>query len=535
MWGQAQAIVWAQSRSVRNHLPGSNKAGIAFTALIGVAWYGGFVVIGAILGSVMADGNDIAGIQKILPTVLLIAFLYCQLIPVLMASMGSAIDLKKLLVYPVPNTQLFTLEVLLRVTTSLEVMIVLGGVSIGLAINPRIHGPGPAWIVVFAFFNLFLLAGLRDLLRRLLARKRIGELVVFLLVLSGAMPQLLIVTGAPAPIRRILAAEPLSFTPWTATAHLIEGQFTLRAASMLVLWTAAAYWFGRWQFARSLRFDEAEGNATSVLRTRRWRIFESVYRLPSAVLPDPLGALIEKEARTLLRSPRFRLVFTMGFSFGLLIWLPMTFGQGRPGNSLIAANYLIFVSLYALLMLSDALFWNMFGFDRSAAQAYFLAPVKLSTVLLSKNLVALFFVLLEVTLIALVCASLRLPFSLIKLVEAFAVTIMTAIVLLSVGNLTSIYNPRPVDPAKSFRTAASGRAQAVLMLAFPLALAPVLLAFAARYAFRSELAFFGVLLASMAFSGIFYRVSIESAVTTAEERREKMIAALSRGEGPIES
>jgi ABC-2 type transport system permease protein len=535
MWSQARAIVWAQWRSVRNHLPGANKSGLAFTILIGLAWYGGFAVLAALLGSVMSDPNDIAGIQKILPTILLISFLYWQLIPVLMASMGSSIDLKKLLVYPVPYSQLFTLEVLLRITASFEVLIVLAGIGIGLAINPRIPGWAPGWMLVFAVFNLFLLAGLRDLLRRLLARKRIGEVIVFLMVMSAALPQLLIVTGAPAPIRRLFAAEPISFTPWIATAHLVQGKFTLAAAIVLLLWAAAAYLFGRWQFARGLRFDAAEGNATPELSSRRWKGFESIYRLPSAILPDPLGALIEKDARSLLRSPRFRLVFTMGFSFGLLIWLPMTFGQGRSPNSLIAGNYLIFVSLYALMMLSDALFWNMFGFDRSASQVYFLAPVKLSTVLLGKNLVALFFVLLEITLITLVCVALRLPFSLLKMVEAFAVTIMTAIVLLSVGNLTSIYNPRPVDPSKSFRTAASGRAQAVLMLAFPLALAPVLLAFAARYAFRSELAFFGVLLAAMAFSAVFYRVSIESAVATAEERREKMIATLSRGEGPIES
>ena len=535
MWSQARAIVWAQYRSTRNHLPGANKAGIAFTILIGLGWYGGFGVLAALLGMVMTDANDLAGIQKTLPTILLIAFLYWQLIPVLMASMGSSIDLKKLLVYPVPYTQLFTLEVLLRITTSFEVLIVLTGIGIGLAINPRIPAWAPVWMLVFAACNLFLLAGLRDLLRRLLARKRIGEVIVFLMVMSAALPQLLIVTGAPAPIRRMFAAEPAGFTPWTATAHLIQGHFTCAAAAALMMWTAAAYCFGRWQFARGLRFDAAEDNATPELSPRRWKGIESIYRLPSAILPDPLGVLIEKDARSLLRSPRFRLVFIMGFSFGLLIWLPMTFGQGRSSSSLITSNYLIFVSLYALMMLSDVLFWNMFGFDRSASQVYFLAPVKLSTVLLAKNLIAVFFVLLEISLIMLVCAALRLPFSLLKMVEAFAVTIMTAMVLLSVGNLTSIYNPRPVDPSKSFRTAASGRAQAVLMLAFPLALAPVLLAFAARFAFRSELAFFAVLLVSMAVSAVFYRVSMDSAVAVAEERREKLIATLSSGEGPIES
>src|SRR5579863_3225707 len=107
MWSQARAIVWAQWRSVRNHLPGANKSGLAFTILIGLAWYGGFAVMAALLGTVMSDPNDISGIQKILPTILLISFLYWQLIPVLMASMGSSIDLKKLLVYPVPYSQLF--------------------------------------------------------------------------------------------------------------------------------------------------------------------------------------------------------------------------------------------------------------------------------------------------------------------------------------------------------------------------------------------------------------------------------------------
>lgn len=535
MWSQACAIVWAQWRSVRNHLPGANRAGLILSSLLAAAWYGTFVLAAFLLGSVMADPNDLAAIQKVLPTTLLIGFLYWQIVPVLMVSMGSSIDLKKLLAYPIPYSQLFGIEVLLRFTTGIEVVIVLVGIGIGLFINPRVPIWSPVWLLPFVAFNLFFSAGLRDLLRRLLARKRIGEFVVFLLVMAAALPQVLITTGAPGVLKRFFASEPAGFTPWTSDAHLIQGQFTFAAAAVLLCWTAAAYIFGRWQFASGLKFDAAEGNASPEPEARRWKSFESVYRWPSAVFPDPLGGLIEKEVRSLVRSPRFRLVFIMGFSFGLLIWLPMTFGQNRSPNSIVSNNYLIFVSLYALLLLSDALFWNTFGFDRSAAQVYFLAPVKMSTVLIGKNLTALFFVLLEISLITLVCAALRLPMSAIKLLEAFSVTVLTAIVLLGVGNLTSVYNPRPVDPAKSFRTAASGRAQAVLMLAFPIALAPVLLAFAARYAFQSELAFFGIMLVSTLLSGLFYRISMESAVSAANQRTEKMIVTLSRGEGPIES
>jgi ABC-2 type transport system permease protein len=107
--------------------------------------------------------------------------------------------------------------------------------------------------------------------------------------------------------------------------------------------------------------------------------------------------------------------------------------------------------------------------------------------------------------------------------------------LLTIGNLSSVYNPRSVNPVKSFRTAAGGRTQAVLMLAFPLAMMPVALAYLARYAFDTEWAFFGVLLFGAILGGIVYSFAMDTAVKAAWERREEMIATLSRGTGPIES
>jgi ABC-2 type transport system permease protein len=262
---------------------------------------------------------------------------------------------------------------------------------------------------------------------------------------------------------------------------------------------------------------------------------EWLYRLPSALAPDPLAALIEKELRFLSRAPRFRLVFLMGFSFGLLIWAPIAFGQASSQHSLVADNYLTFVSVYALLLLTDALFWNCFGFDRSAAQIYFLVPLKMSTVLMGKNLAAAFIVFLEIASITFVCTLLRMSVTPIQVVEALAVTCVVTIFLLAIGNLSSVYNPRSVNPAKSFRSAASGRTQAVLMLTFPLALTPVFLAYLARYAFNSEWALFGVLLAGLMLGGVVYFYSMGSAVKTAELRKEQIMTVLGQGEGPIQS
>src|SRR4029077_19692225 len=136
---------------------------------------------------------------------------------------------------------------------------------------------------------------------------------------------------------------------------------------------------------------------------------------------DPLAALVEKEIRFLARSPRFRLVFLMGFTFGLVIWLPISLGQTAASRSFLGTNYLMVVSVYSLLLLSEVCFWNSFGFDRSAAQIYFLAPVPFSLVLIGKNLTAVFFIMLEISAITIVCGFLGMPLDLKRLAEAYSV------------------------------------------------------------------------------------------------------------------
>ena len=532
---QAGAILWAQWRTLRNYIPRSNVAAMIFSGVLATLWYGMFLFLAGLGAIVFSDEDQIELVRSILPNALLLCFLYWQLIPVLMASMGSSLDIKKLLVYPIPSGELFTLEVLLRTSSGIEMIILLGGAGVGLLLNSRVPKWAPFALLVFAAFNLFCSAGVRDLLVRLLARRRIREVVVLLFVLAAALPQLLLVTGGAGKIKRYFEGEPSQFLPWTAAARIASGEPSWRSAGVLLVWAAAAYIFGRWQFERGLTFDASAAGARVTTAGRKTSRLEWFYNLPNTLLPDPLACLIEKELRFLTRAPRFRLVFLMGFSFGLLIWAPMAFGHAGSRPTFMTSNYLTLVAVYALLLLSDALFWNCFGFDRSAAQVYFLVPVKLSTVLIGKNVTAAFFVFLEVAGIALVCALLRLPLTAWHVLEAVVVTFVVTLFLLSIGNLSSVYNPRSVNPAKSMRTAASGRTQAVLMLAFPIALIPVGLAYLARYAFDTEWAFFGVMLFGAVLGGIVYSYSMQTAVRAAANRKEDMIAVLSRGAGPIES
>ena len=532
-FAQARTVLWAQWRSMWNYYPRASRGGLLLTAAGAGLWYGSWALGAVGAAALFASPANRGMFPRLLHAGLFLAFLYWQLLPVLLASSGVSLDLKRLLIYPIPRHQLFALEVLLRASVALEVILLVAGAALGLALNPMVPVGGLAGLALFAAFNLLLSAGLRDLLRRLLARRRVRELVIFLLVLGAALPQLLFLKGIPEPISRLTSSAWLPVAPWSAAAEVALGRGRIAAWAALILWTAAAWWFGRWQFARSLVFDEREAGAAPAAPARaRWSL-GPLLSWPSALFSDPLGALLEKEIRSLVRAPRFRLVFLMGFSFGLLIWLPLTFGRTQGTDSVLAGNYLTFVSVYALLLLGEVSCYNMFGFDRAAMQAYYILPAPFRAVLVAKNLAAAFFVLAEVTAIAVVCALLRLPVSASRLAEAYSVTAVLSVYMLAVGNLSSTHFPRAVDPAHSWRSGGVGRFQAMLLLLYPLLGTPILLAYLASYAFDSALAFYAVLGVAAAAGGVVYWVAMDSAVGAAERRKELILAALGQGQGPV--
>jgi ABC-2 type transport system permease protein len=523
----ARAILWAQWRSMRNFLP---RRGIGWTALVGLIWYG-FWIAAAFAVMLLTSSRMSGGLAAIF----LLIFLYWQVIPVLMAASGASLDLRKLQAYPIPVSQLFGLEVMLRVTAAIEAILILAGAGIGILRNPTLRPWYALGLVPFAAFNLVLGVGTRDTIARILARRRIREAAFFLLILCAALPQILFTRGRGFQdrIRALMTRESWPGWPWTATADFLQGHRSLRSLAIIVAWLAAAGLFSYWQFRRTISFDMQAASARPSRGSPASGLLERFFRLPSMLLGDPLGALIEKEVRFLTRSPRFRLVFLMGFTFGLLVWLPVALGRQGSSQSFLSTNYLTVVSVYSLLLLSEACFWNFFGFDRSAAQIYFLAPVPFSRVMVAKNLSALFFIALEIAMIALVCGLFGMPLRPRTLAESFSVAAVISIFLLAAGNQLSIRQPRAMNPAASFRSGASGRVQAILFLIYPIAFVPVGLAYLARYAFATEAAFFGVLAVDAAIGAIVYKLSLDSSVAAAERLKEQIVAALSRGDGPI--
>lgn len=527
------AILKAQLLSMRR----SGRRGATLGIVAGALWYalwclGAWGVFG------MAATASSAGLRTAAPLAFLFVFIYWQAAPVLSATLGSSLDLRKLLVYPAPHGKLFAIDLLLRLTAGFEMLLVLAGGTAGLAVNPFAGVAAlPRLLVavlVFTLFNLLFASGLRSVLERLMTRK-VRELVAFVIPLLFVAPRLIAESGVQAPgLGGWTAALNTPGAPWTAAARVVLWTSPGPALLALAGWTLLAAWFGRSQFERSLRFDAAAAQATSLAGGRRqWRLVEWFYRAPSVLFADPLAVFIEKELRSLARTPRFRMVLVMGVTFGPMVWLPFVIGK-NAGEGFVAQRFLPIVSLYALTLLGQVSYWNSFGFDRSAVQLYFLVPRPFRSALMGKNLAALAFVYLEAAALAVGAVALGIA-GLRQTAEAFAVISVCALYMTAAGNMMSINYPRPLNAERVSRGGAAGRLQGIMFLLYPLALAPVGLAYLAWYALNSGIVFAVLIALAGAIGAMAYWIAMESALEAVRKRQEAFLGELASGEGPVAS
>jgi ABC-2 type transport system permease protein len=526
------AILRAQILSMRLRV-GTRRAGTIFGIVTSLIFYAFWTIFALGIAEYLSDPELTGTFLPALSTGLFFAMVYWQLAPVITAGFGASLDLRKLQVYPIPHRKLFTVEILLRLTSCAEMLILLAGATTGLLRNPVYTGAVKPFIalaaILFAVTNLLLSAGTRSWIENLFRRSRLKEAGILLLIALLLLPRLLLAfnVGKGALLR--LAPSQIAW-PWGAAAHLMLGDGIAASVSVSALWLALAVWFGRRQFERSFREDYAHTSPHQPPEPRPSGFKELLYRAPSRFLKDPLAALVEKELRTLFRIPRFRMVYAMSSFFGVILYLPsLRSPQNLP--SFWVRNSVTIMALYGLLMLGPISYWNAFGFDRAAVQGYFSWPIRFRDALVAKNIAVAFLLLPQIALIALVSRAVRLPVTPRECAEAVMVILIAALYWFSMGNILSVRMPRAMDPDKMNQM--SGKLQALSIWMAPLLLLPIVLAYWARAVFDNELVFAGILLIAAVVGKIFYDVGLDSAVSAANTRRESMLVELSRSDGPL--
>jgi ABC-2 type transport system permease protein len=527
------AILRAQFLSMRLRV-GTRRGGAIFSVITSLFFYGfwGFLAWGALL--FFSAPDEAAFFVPALTGGLMLVMAYWQLAPVISASFGASLDLHKLLAYPIPHGKLFFVEILLRIATCGEMTIVLAGAVIGLLRNPAYGLRAAPQILggaaIFAAMNILLSAGTRNWLERIFLRTKLKEVMIFVFVVIGLAPRLLISMHVKeTSFFRFVPSQVV--WPWSGTGRLMLADPAALGLLSATGWLAASFLFSRWQFERSIRYDAASTRVSrpSAADSTSDGIIDRLFRFPSRILPDPLAALAEKELRTLSRIPRFRLVYAMSAFFGIVLYFP-NMKHARP-DSFFNQHALLFMATYGLLMLGQITYWNSFGFDRSAVQGYFSWPIAFRDVLIAKNLTVILLMVPQILVVSLIASAAHIPVGPAKIAETVGVMFITSLYWLAMGNICSVRMPRALDPDKMNQM--SNKMQAMTIMAAPFLLLPLVLAYWAQWFFESELLFAGLLFVAAAVGGVFYWVGLDSAVNTAHQRRESILMELSRSEGPL--
>jgi ABC-2 type transport system permease protein len=420
-------------------------------------------------------------------------------------------------------------------------ILLLCGLFVGLTAAGAPHPVRLALaFLLFVAFNVLLSAGVRTTIERIFQRKKLREVVVLLVVSATLLPQVLVWSARAREIAYLVLQGGRSVPYWALpsglASRLATAQWQWSDWGLLCAMVVLAGLFGYRQFRLGCRPDNSFASSTVPIPRpgRRLSLRERLVRAPSLVLLDPAGALVEKEIVYLWRSPRFRLPFFMGFTFGVLAWVPLmkqwesTLGRWMENSSV------TLISLYALLLLGPVLFLNRFGFDRGAARFYFWLPLSMKQLLFAKNMTSMIYGLLEVVLVAVTCSLVGLTITPRQILEAFGVAMIALLYLLSVGNHMSVHFPSMSNPDRVSRAGPGhGVTGMVQFLLFPLSLAPILTAFVVRQRNGSQEAFLLVLGVAALGGCLLYLTVLDWSARYAERRRELMLSHLSQGEDPV--
>ena len=338
-------------------------------------------------------------------------FLWWQLVPIFAAGFGANFEFRNLLRFPLRLRAFYILGLgygfadfaaVSAICWIASMIAAVAGVRIGLL---------PIMLVVsllFVLVNVTLERLIGSWLEKLLANRRVRELMVGLIVL--AMVSLNFLNPAlqhwgnaatkPA-ITRFLPY--VSWLPGSLAARALAAGQQRNAEGMLLtcggllLWVAAGSML-LWQRYRPQYLGEelSEGSSPSPGKRSVQRIFSGTER--PGIIPPAIAGVVQKEFYYLTRN---------GFAILQLILPPvmvlffsLQFAGGNPAikeHGLSPEAFFPAVMAYLILILLSPAY-NSFAFEGHGIQTYFMAPIPMRAVLLGKNLFLVCLVTLELVI-----------------------------------------------------------------------------------------------------------------------------------------
>jgi hypothetical protein len=409
---------------------------------------------------------------------------------------GKQFEADKLLMYPITLRKLFVVDFVSEFTTLHSVFLVPAvlALSIGAGLGSGKLSVTLIAAIPAALFGVGLSKWLSTIIGSLLRRKRArGETVVALLGVVIGLGAAVAGQIVPLLFKHADSIRSLRWTPPGAAAFLLTGNpandtvayltafLTLSAYAIVLI--VATYWIVR----RAALGIEGKRKQKVVVEGGE-AVAYSGWQLP--LLSPDLSAIVEKEARYLLRNAQVRMMALMPL---LVIFIRLvnsrTFGATRSGISNSFLTYgsgllLLGGVLYVFLILAG-LSCNLFAFEEGGMRTFILSPIDRRKILLGKNIVMTFLALMFVVVLLILNTIIfrdMTPGSLLFLVLSF---VIFAALSWTIGNSLSIRFPKRMRYGK--RTNVSGVAGLLFIPLILLLVTPPIVATVVGYFTRSLL------------------------------------------------
>jgi hypothetical protein len=447
----------------------------------------------------------------------------------LMTSLSEALDLRRMLRYPVSPRLVYLFNIAatpidlpaLVFVPSLMACVLAAGLRMG-----PLAGAGTALAVSFiALYTGALLQLANTAFERFLRHEWVRAIAGLLLALFFVAPQMMGRVRAHAADLVELGVGIGASLRWVPTVSLpaliAQGAMTgdplqlaagtAGAAILLYLIAALGAAFAV-QVARApepvARVRARVGAAPARSRTLDTRV------------PGQIATLLGRELRYLARNPA--LIVNLGLLPVYLYFFVVARPLGRTGGEYFAVFWVIqIVSTYAL---------NQFGFDRGGVRQFFMLPVSTRRVVVAKNLLISLVTVVTAGLAALTLALLRQPLSSAQSIRAGLILLLCLPLNLISGNISSVRVALPMrasfGPARRGRGWANvGRSLGVMLGQVVAVAVPLVLAIIAPPERRFMVGAIGLGLETVA-AWAWWWSTLDRAARRLSDERESLLTAL---------
>lgn len=434
-----------------------------------------------------------------LPVLFWVVCFLWQVIPVMLASFQTQFDLHILLRFPVRFDSFYLMYLIFGL---MDASTILGGLCcLGVWVGITIARPGlSAWtalaLAVFAVFNILLVRAVFAWIERWLAQRKTREILGAIFMVAVLSLQLLNPaiyrkghSGRTSPqeraeeYRRSKAQLEARYEPWLKTVNSVQtwlppglaaralrqaaerepapvveslsmlGVYALLVGTVLAVRLRAEYRGENLGSAPSREKTIPGRNKAAVTQSNPDRAKVDAYNINRAGGPilggsEPIAAVVEKEARSLLRT--LPLLYAIGAPLLLVVVFSSAFIRNGGAQRTMFPLALPLCMVYAQLGFTQV-FYNNLGAEGAGIQLYFFSPTPIRTVLLAKNLFhSLLFGLSA--LVAGVLAGLRVGIPDTAVVAATGAWLLFSLPCnLAAGNIVSIKMPYRVNPGRISR------------------------------------------------------------------------------------